>query len=361
MNERSDATRTIRTIRLGDEAVTKILDDLDHAATTAQPGGAQRHIYRQKGVVVRMQQPGSGDLVPFQVATRNLSEVGLSFLHGGFVHVGTVCSVQLITSYGTWHDVAALVAECRYVDNSIHEVQVTFSAAIDPAEYCTGATRTQVLMAEDEPLTARLAMHHLKQLNAVVEHVLNGKEAVERALNGRYDLVLLDIEMPVMDGMEAVRTLRGKGYTGPIVAATAKTGPGDKQKCLDAGFDRYLAKPFTRAAIQDLLLSLREEALFSSMCGDPSMEEMINGFVAELPGRVRELEQALIDHDAAAIERVARSMKGQGGCYGFDVITEVGASLETSLRDGKPLKEAQSMVDELIKLCRTARPASSPT
>ena len=222
MNERSDAVRTIRTIRLDDEAVTKILDDLDQATVAAQPGGAQRYTYRQKGVVVRMQQPGSGDLVAFQVATRDVSEASLTFLHGGFVHVGTICSVQLITSYGTWHDVAALVAECRYVERSVHEVKVVFDVPIDPAEYCAGATRTQVLMAEDEPLIARLATHHLERLNAVVEVVPNGKEAVERALNGKYDLVLLDLDMPVMDGMEAVHALRGKGYTGPIVAATAK-------------------------------------------------------------------------------------------------------------------------------------------
>ena len=280
-------------------------------------------------------------------------------MHGGFVHSGTVCSVRLITSHGTWRDVAGLVAECQYIDSSVHEVRVAFDVAIDPAEYCAGATQMRILLADDEPLIARLAMHHLDKLNAVVEHVPNGKEAVERALNGKYDLVLLDIEMPVMDGMEAVRTLRGKGYKGPIVASTAKTGPDDQQNCLDAGFDRYLAKPFTRDGIQELLLSLTEEALFSTLCGDPSMEEMINGFVAELPVRVRELEQAMIDGDSAAVEQLARSIKGQGGCYGFDVITDVGASLEAFLQDGKPLHEAQSMVDELIKLCRSARPASS--
>ena len=138
---------------------------------------------------------------------------------GGCVQGGTIGSVQLITSYGTWHDVTALVAECRYVDSSVHEVKVVFDVPIDPAEYCAGATRTQVLMAEDEPLIARLATHHLERLNAVVEVVPNGKEAVERALNGKYDLGLLDLDIPGMDCMAAVPDLPGQGYPGPIVAA----------------------------------------------------------------------------------------------------------------------------------------------
>lgn len=79
-----------------------------------------------------MQQPGSSGPVVFLVPTRDISATGLSFLHGGFVHVGTRCTVQLITMHGTWNEVPAVVVRCQYVEGGVHEVAVRFDREIDP-------------------------------------------------------------------------------------------------------------------------------------------------------------------------------------------------------------------------------------
>lgn len=118
----------------------------------------------------------------------------------------------------------------------------------------TGASRVpeglRVLLAEDGEDNRRLIEHLMTRLGATVESVENGAEAVDRVLEGGpFDLVLLDMQMPVMDGWEAARRIRNAGSTVPMVALTANALPGHRDACLEAGCDGYLAKPIRRDAL----------------------------------------------------------------------------------------------------------------
>ncbi len=357
--------RMVRTIRLDDERIAEILENLDANDVPLDSGRqAQRYRYRIKALVVHMQQPGFSTPVAFLVPGRNISSEGLSFLHGGFVHPGTRCLVQLITSYGAWANVGGTIVRCGLIEGSVHEVGVRLDHEIDPAVYCVDAVRSQVLLAEDDPSIARLARFHLEQLNAEVDLAENGEEAVDMALKGNYDLVLMDIEMPVMDGLEAVKLLRSRGYIGTIAAATALTQPEDSETCLSAGCDKYIPKPFSRTELADLLISLRQEPLFSSFHDDPAMKSLVREFVAELPGRIRRMEEAIAKEDANAVKSVARSLKAEGTSYGFDIITEVAEGVEQAVLDGTSLTAIKKDVDRLAKLCsqvRTPKAAAPPT
>jgi hypothetical protein len=127
---RTTTTALVRTVRLTDAQLQELFAKLD-AASLAEPfEGRQneRFPYRLKGCVVHMQQPGDGSPRAFLVPTRNISSGGVSFLHGGYVHTGTHCTVQLITAHGTWADVPGEVVRCSYVQGQIHEVGVKFDA-----------------------------------------------------------------------------------------------------------------------------------------------------------------------------------------------------------------------------------------
>jgi CheY-like chemotaxis protein len=109
----------------------------------------------------------------------------------------------------------------------------------------------RILLVEDVPATQRLYALYLQRAGASVDVASNGAEGAERALAalhaGRaYDVVLMDMQMPVLDGYSATRQLRTAGYAGPIVAVTAHALAGDRDRCIEAGCDDYLAKPVER-------------------------------------------------------------------------------------------------------------------
>jgi len=252
-----------------------------------------------------------------------------------------------------------VVVRSRYITGSIHEVCVRFDRRVDPSAYSPAAVRSRVLLAEDDEAAVRLATFHLQHLNAEVDVAENGRVAVDKASQNVYDVILMDIEMPIMDGFEAVRELRRRGYSGTIVAATAMTQPGDEQRCLDAGCDRYIGKPYTRDDLGELLLSLHQEPLISTFYNDPAMVDMINAYVETLPTKVRALEEALTKCDLKRLESIARGLKAEGTGYGFEVITEAATKIESALIQGVTLDAIRKDVMGLMKLCMQARTSST--
>ena len=119
--------------------------------------------------------------------------------------------------------------------------------------------KTRVLLAEDDPGTIDVMCEELAFLGYEVILARNGAEALKKAATEMPDIIVMDIRLPRMDGFQAMQGLRSNSRTRsiPVLASTAMAMPGDKEKCLVAGFDGYLAKPFTHkdlgAAIKGLL------------------------------------------------------------------------------------------------------------
>jgi CheY-like chemotaxis protein len=112
--------------------------------------------------------------------------------------------------------------------------------------------KSLILVVEDNETTRDLVQTQLTFLGYRVTTAKNGAEAVAKAIAELPDLIVMDIQMPVMDGLHAASQLRNEPTTQviPILAATAKTMSGDKQKCLDSGCNDYIAKPFTHKQLQ---------------------------------------------------------------------------------------------------------------
>lgn len=143
---------------------------------------------------------------------------------------------------------------------------------IPPAEAKTALKGLRILLAEDGLDNQRLIMHVLKKAGAEVNGVENGRQAVEAAMGGTedrascdsailYDVILMDMQMPELDGYAATALLREKGYVGPIIALTAHSMAGDRQKCLDAGCDDFASKPIDLMnLIETILRHARNDA-----------------------------------------------------------------------------------------------------
>ncbi len=106
----------------------------------------------------------------------------------------------------------------------------------------------QILLVEDNALNQKLIIINLKKKGYIIDLAENGLEAVEKYKSNSYDLIIMDLMMPVMDGLEATKLIRSfetqKGIYTPIVGLTANTFDADREKCLSTGMDEYMAKPF---------------------------------------------------------------------------------------------------------------------
>ncbi len=132
-------------------------------------------------------------------------------------------------------------------------VQTTVAESLPQA----AGTESSVLLAEDNDVNRTIALRMLARAGYNSHAVGNGRLAVEAALSGRYQAVLMDVHMPELDGFEATREIRAREAAGqhlPIIAMTARALPGDREKCLEAGMDDYITKPVRR---QELLHALR--------------------------------------------------------------------------------------------------------
>ncbi len=129
--------------------------------------------------------------------------------------------------------------------------------AADRAPLADDLTATRVLVVEDNPVNQRVALAMLHRLGVEAEVASDGATALEMAGIGSYDVILMDCQMPVMDGFEATAAIRALELQGrartPIVAVTAHAFPDDRQRCLDAGMDDYLAKPMNLADLRTTL------------------------------------------------------------------------------------------------------------
>jgi len=221
-----------------------------------------------------------------------------------------------------------------------------------------------VLLAEDGRDNQLLIKTLLVKAGATVTIVADGQLAVEEAraalaAGKPYDVILMDMQMPVLDGFAATSKLREGGYGGPIVALTAHSSVGDRERCEKAGCNDYLVKPVDRARLTATVAryvsnAASEEALLSAIV-DEDMKEIVDQFVRNLQDRGAAILRASQASDTAELGRLAHQLRGAAGSYGFPRITEAAAALEDGLSEGLDASVLRARADALAGLCRRAR------
>jgi PAS domain S-box-containing protein len=225
----------------------------------------------------------------------------------------------------------------------------------------------RVLLAEDNPDNQRLIALHVQRLGAELAVAGNGEEALQRALAEPFDLVLMDMQMPVLDGIEATRRLRAQGYCGPIVALTANALQEDIRRCEEAGCDGFLTKPIDRARFSTTVArylgadirarhEVDESPIVSSLLAEePELADLVAGFVARLPGLIEELAGAHDAGDWAVLKARAHDLKAVGGGYGFPQVTDVAARIEFEIAK----KDAPGVTAQMERLRALGRRIAS--
>ena len=221
-------------------------------------------------------------------------------------------------------------------------------------------------------MNRKVAIGLLEKRGHHVTAVVNGKEAVEAWRDADFDAILMDVQMPEMDGFEATAAIRKleeeNGSHIPIIAITAHAMKGDREKCLESGMDNYVSKPFRPvelfAAIEDVdtvaqdptdgkitvsnneemspdasskenpLPYDREEALVNVGGSDEFLRQMVELFLAECPKQLAEIEKEHSAGDQVALTRAAHTFKGSVSMFAAESATKAAKRIEEMSRAG---------------------------
>jgi CheY-like chemotaxis protein len=240
----------------------------------------------------------------------------------------------------------------------------------------------RILAAEDNVVNKRLVAELLDKAGYDVDLVGNGAEAVEAASRVPYDAVLMDCQMPVMDGFEATSAIRAAEKTAdrhtPIIALTASAMEGDRQRCLAAGMDDYLSKPIMPGALREMLerwvrptvpvsppIDMGEALAYTG--GDSSLlAELLDIFRSECAGRRRTLRDALVRADAAALAQAAHAVNGTLKALACKPAVALASALETQARDGRlegaaeRVTELEGELDRIVRFIETTTAEARP-
>ncbi len=246
-----------------------------------------------------------------------------------------------------------------------------------------------ILLAEDSPVNQKLAVRLLTKYGHRVDVAENGREAVHRYRRGAYDLVLMDVQMPEMDGLEATKVIRAReeqtGRHTPIIAMTAYAMKGDRERCLAAGMDDYLSKPVRPGEFFDKIGRLMGteqpavendptdqderlrhggksrtkrrappidwEAALETAMGDPEiLRGLASDFLKEGAALLHQMHEAVEANDVELLQRAAHSAKGDCRIFGAAVAEHIAFHIENTARDGSvDVAEALAGLEQQIK------------
>jgi PAS domain S-box-containing protein len=240
------------------------------------------------------------------------------------------------------------------------------SATTKVVEELPDYSHKRILVAEDNKVNQKVILALLAKFRCTPTLAENGQEALVFLAEQSYDLVLMDCQMPVMDGYEAVRKLRGQELTystarTTVVALTAHAAAGEREKCLSAGMDDFLSKPIARSELAKTLAHwlsdetphkneldeiINNKSVVLNICWDEALalsrldndlellNEMIDIFLSEMPTRIIDLQDALGLNDLAAVADAAHAIKGMAGHFCADQLKTYATNLENSARLG---------------------------
>lgn len=223
----------------------------------------------------------------------------------------------------------------------------------------------RILLADDSDDNRYLIQSYLKRTQTVIDIAENGAIAVEKAKASRYDVILMDVEMPVMDGAEATAEIRKHDTSTPILALTAHAFAEMTARSLEAGFTAVLTKPIRKVTLLESLTTHAPRNTGDPVAGgftqrgalprvfipiEPGLEDVVPSYLEKRRADVATYRAALAVSDFDSIKKLAHKMKGTGAGYGFQALTDLGSTLERAAIDGNGPQVSQSLDDLALYL-----------
>jgi two-component system sensor histidine kinase/response regulator len=376
---------------------------------------------------IEMVRQATLDGVPYDIAFVDWQMPGLDGIETGkrilaLPNLGTPPHLVMVTAYGR-EEVLKQAEESGFENVLIKPVtsSILFDTAIgalgadletaQPAEAGPSfdierMRGARVLLVEDNEINQEVAIGQLEEAEAFVDLATNGAEAVRMVRESDYDVVLMDMQMPVMDGIEATRILRSdKRFKDlPIIAMTANALVSDRELCLEAGMNDHIAKPIDPDQLFGVLLrwirrpdgdgvgvrewiESRPAAGRAAAAGEEEpleidgidvksalkrtggnrkrYETLLRRFAHQQASTVEDIRKAMWMGDAATAERAAHSLKGAAGTLGATALSEAAAKVEAAIKVGQGIDEAvASLAVDLttaVAAIRAALPEETPS
>ena len=370
--------KPVDTLRSSLEDIRELLDNPGDCASS--PSTKRKHtrwaMQMQKAVVTIIDE--SGATKNLMVAPRNLSTGGISFLHGGFLHIGSCCAVMLRTMKGQTLPIKGTVKRCSHRKGHVHEIGVKFDEQIDPRGFFIDSGEAPLFNAESvniEEFTGAvlvisgsesermLISGHLAAPGITTESACDKDEALLLLERSDPDIVFMDMSLSDPSWLTVISEFRDTGYSGAIIMLSSRVDAETRMSALCAGVTEVVSQPYEGHKLHRAVAEF-----LGGMCGalrgmrplvceiDPSQVDrsVIVSYVDELQDHAAEAHQAMRDSDRDVLRKLFTDIESSASQFGFAPIGELCTELLQKIEAEDWTRSAKAMVHQFIKMCRRA-------
>jgi len=282
--------------------------------------------------------------------------LGLSLSKDLAQKMGGDITVESLLNTGSQFKLTVDSGDVADGDFVFHENELTKATMEEDYLQSTDKFSGKVLLCEDNFDNQRLITHFIRKLGPTVDVADNGQIGISMVYKGDYDLVFMDMQMPMMSGVEATQRLREKGYTKPIVALTANAMQLDREDCLSAGCDDFITKPINRKELQKIIsrflqkdravVQVEPQIVSDLILDDPELAHLVAKFCKELPANYSDICELEKNKDWAGFSSAIHQLKGLGGGMGYPILTQLTGKIEFQMAN-EDYKTVHRLVSEL--------------
>ncbi len=317
-----------------------LLQRLDGASKVASSGAKNRKgvrfSYQRENVPMLVVHPGGG-VGRFLVCTRNISEGGMSILHGGFLHVGAEAHLSVTDVDGHEQHLVGVVAQCRIVHGTLHEIGVQFRERIDVTRFVDdrhhdlelpeGAENAPVvdgdlLLLDMRSATRKTRAHQLRHCGLTVVEAASAGEAKDLLKTQPFDVVLIDCDSGI--AVSDVKALRDGVFEGLMVTLTEKNELARILPSTCVRLETELSVPAIASRIAVYLSSRSSdgmEPILSELTNDPGMVSLVQGYIHDVKRSCEQITSAMAESDMQTIRGRCQAIRTTAGGYGFPMLT----------------------------------------